>query len=158
MHLLTLLQARGLELAAAVALGALIGPSQVAARVVELTFGRFYHPLWTMLAAVSLVAVGIFLLWVDYPIIAAALIVYGAGNGIMSITRGSVPLVLFGSSRFPILMGRLALPSLLAMAAAPTIGAVLIDAGGAPLTFAVLLLLSAVNVVLTAILVMWFRR
>ncbi len=158
MHLLTLLQARGLELAAAVALGALIGPSQVAARVVELTFGRFYHPLWTMLAAVSLVAVGIFLLWVDYPIIAAALIVYGAGNGIMSITRGSVPLVLFGSSRFPILMGRLALPSLLAMAAAPTIGALLIDAGGAPLTFATLLLLSALNVVLAAILVMWFRR
>ena len=63
-----------------------------------------------------------------------------------------------GSSRFPILMVRLALPSLLAMAAAPTIGAVLIDADGAPLTFATLLLLSALNVVLAAILVMWFRR
>ena len=157
-HLLTLLQAHGRELAAAVALGALVGPSQVAARVVELTFGRFYHPLWTMLAGVSLVTIGIFLLWMDLPVIAAALITYGAGNGIISITRGSVPLVLFGANRFAVIMGRLALPSLLAMAAAPTIGTLLIENGGAALTFIVLTLMSALNVALTLILIIGFRR
>jgi hypothetical protein len=44
-HLLTFLQVRGLELAAAVALGALVGPSQVRAQIVEMAFGRHYHPI-----------------------------------------------------------------------------------------------------------------
>lgn len=62
MHLLTLLQARGYDLAASVALGALVGPSQVAARVVELVLGRHYHPVWTMLAGALLVALAMLLL------------------------------------------------------------------------------------------------
>jgi predicted MFS family arabinose efflux permease len=156
-HLLTLLQARGLELPTAVALGALVGPSQVTARVVELYFGRHHHPVWTMLAGVLLLAIGILLLWVDFPIIAAALIAYGAGNGISSIVRGTVPLILFGSKRFAILMGQLGLPILLAMAAAPTLGALLIEVGGAGLTFAILTALSIFNVALVVVLARWCR-
>ena len=94
----------------------------------------------------------------DVPVIAAALITYGAGNGIISITRGSVPLVLFGSDRFARTMGRLALPSLLAMAAAPTIGTLLIEKGGASLTFLVLTSASALNVALALVLIVGFRR
>ena len=156
-HLLILLQARGLELATAVALGAMVGPSQVTARVVELYFGRHHHPVWTMLAGVLLLAIGILLLWVDFPIIAAALIAYGAGNGISSIVRGTVPLILFGSKRFAVLMGKLGLPILFAMAAAPTLGAFLIEAGGAGLTFAVLTALSIFNVALAVVLARWCR-
>jgi hypothetical protein len=58
-HLLTFLQGRGLELAGAVALGALVGPSQVGARIVEMAFGRHYHPIWTMVASVTLAALGL---------------------------------------------------------------------------------------------------
>jgi MFS family permease len=47
-HLIQLLQAQGTTLAAAVALGMLIGPSAVGARLVEMTAGRHYHPIWTM--------------------------------------------------------------------------------------------------------------
>src|SRR5688572_8467440 len=46
-HLLTILQTGGLSLAAAVALGAMVGPAQVGARVVEMVFGTYYHPIWT---------------------------------------------------------------------------------------------------------------
>ncbi len=154
-HLLTLLQSRGLGLAVAVALGALIGPSQVAARVIEITFGRHYHPVWTMLTGVAFVAIGIFLLWIDFPLIAVALIAYGAGNGISSIVRGTVPLVLFGSANYAVMMGRLGLPILLAMAAAPTLGALLIEAGGANLTFGTLTAASLLNVALALILAWW---
>ena len=55
-HLLTILQGKGLALAAAVSLGALVGPSQVAARTIEMFIARFHHPIWTKLAATSLVA------------------------------------------------------------------------------------------------------
>lgn len=151
-HLVTLLQTRGIELAAAVALGALIGPSQVSARVIEMTVGRRFHPLWTMLIGVVLVALGILLLWSGLPLIAAALIAYGAGNGISSIVRGTVPLVLFGPSRYAVLMGKLGLPILIGMAAAPTLGALLIDAGGARLAYGTLGVISLLNVVLSVVL------
>ncbi|UGV25993.1 MFS transporter [Rhodopseudomonas boonkerdii] len=154
-HLLILLQMRGIDLAAAVGLGALIGPSQVAARVVEMAFGRRLHPLWTMLAGVVLVASGIALLATGFPFMAVALIAYGAGNGISSIVRGAVPLVLFGPGRYAILMGRLGLPILIGMATAPTAGALLLDIGGPSLAFSVLALLSTANVLIAGYLT-WF--
>ena len=126
-HLLTFLQVRGLELAGAVALGALVGPSQVGARVIEMAFGRRYHPIWTMVASVSLVATGVILLAAGFPILALALALYGAGNGIGSIAKGTLPLALFGSFGYASLMGKLAMPSLLAQALSPSIGAVLIE-------------------------------
>jgi MFS family permease len=66
-HLLPLLQARGLELSAAVGLGAIVGPSQVGARIVEMLAGRRYHPIWTMVASAVLVAIGTELLYADFP-------------------------------------------------------------------------------------------
>lgn len=155
MHLLTLLQERGYDMAAAVALGAIVGPSQVAARVGELAVGRRYHPVWTMLAGAVLVALGMLLLLLGWKITALALIAYGAGNGISSIVRGTVPLVLFGPSRYAVLMGRLGLPILLAMAVAPTVGAFLLQIGGASLTFKALFFAAIVNVSVVLALIYW---
>jgi predicted MFS family arabinose efflux permease len=152
-HLLSLLQAGGLELAAAVALGALVGPSQVAARILEMSFGHGHHPVWAMLAGTVLLAIGMALLWTGWPLPALALVAYGMGNGISSIVRGTVPLVLFGPARYPELMGKLGLPILLAMALAPAAGAPLIEYGGAALTFATLTLIAIANVGLALILV-----
>ena len=115
-------------------------------------------PLCIAHGGVSLVTIGVLLLWMDVPVIAAPLITYGAGKGIISITSGSVPLVLFGTDRFAINMSQLALPSLLAMAAAPTIGTLLIEKGGASVTFLVLTLASALNVMLALVLIVRFRR
>ena len=72
-HLLTVLQANGFALAAAVGLGALVGPSQVAARAVEMVVARFHHPIWTKVASTSLVATGLAALWLGAPIIPVAL-------------------------------------------------------------------------------------
>ena len=144
-HLLTILQLRGLELAAAVGLGALIGPSQVGARAIEMALGRYYHPTWTLLASVTLMAIGITLLAADFPFIALALVIYGAGLGIESIARGTVPLALFGPAQYATLMGRLALPSLVAQAAAPFVGALIVERGGPNATLATLAIMAAAN-------------
>src|SRR5262252_5432296 len=42
-----------------------------------------------------------------FPVVAPALALYGAGNGIGAVARGTVPLALFGAERYPVLMGRL---------------------------------------------------
>lgn len=155
-HILTLLQARGVPLASAVTFGALIGPAQVAARVVEMAFKGRHHPLWTLTAAMILVAVGIVMLALDLPLVALALILYGAGNGIYSIARGTVPLALFGAERYAPLLGRLARPGLVAQALAPPLGAYVLAQGGADATFALLAGMALLNVVLVAAL--WRAR
>lgn len=157
-HLLTVLQARDLPLATAVALGALVGPSQVGARIVEMAIGRHFHPVWTMVLSTVLVAVGIAMLLAGFPILSLALVLYGAGVGIRSIARGTVPLALFGAAGYAVLMGKLGLPSMLASALAPGAAAVLLDVAGANALLAVLLGLALVNVGLSLSVVPYSRR
>ncbi len=151
-HLLTVLQLRGIDLAVAVGLGTLIGPSQVGARVVEMVVGRHHHPMWAMLASVLLLSVGTGLLLTGLPVTALALILYGAGNGVHTIARGALPLVLFNPRYYASIMGRLATPSLIVQAAAPSIGALLLDHGGASAMLGVLFAAALTAVVLVLFL------
>ncbi len=146
------LQARGVDYAVAVSLGTMFGPAQVGARVVERLFGNRYHPIWTMVASCSLMAIGLILLLGNVPLLVLTILIYGGGYGISWIGRGTLPLALFGPERFPRLMGKLAFPSLILQAVAPSAGAWLIEARGADVTIAVLTVLALINVVLIGIL------
>jgi MFS family permease len=157
-HVLTILRARDITLAAAVALGAIVGPSQVGARAIEMAISRFHHPIWTKFASVVFVAVGVGLLWIGFPIVAAALVFYGAGIGIESIARGTLPLAVFGEDRYPSIMGRIAMPSLIMQAASPSLGALLIDGFGADGVLAALFAVALLNVLFVAILLVLLRR
>lgn len=159
-HLLIFMQARGVDFAAAVTLGTLFGPSQVGARMIVSLFGNRYHAIWTLIAACVLMAVGLLLLMTGVNLLAVLVIViliYGGGYGISWIARGTVPLALFGPVRFPPLMGKLAFPSLIVQALAPSAGALLIEASGSNATIAVLTAFALINVVLIAAL-WWICR
>ena len=152
-QLLSLLQTRGLTLAAAVGLGALIGPSQVGARVLEAALGRGRHPIWSLVASAVLVAIGLGMLVAEPGAIAVGLILYGAGSGVRSIAQGTVPLALFGREGYAVLMGRLAFPKLVAQAASPSLGALMLGAFGADMTILILCVVAVVNVGLALALV-----
>jgi hypothetical protein len=156
-HLLIFLQARGVDFAVAVSLGTLFGPSQVGARVVERLFGSHYHPIWTMIACCTLMAAALLLLFGAVPALILVILLYGAGYGISWVGRGTLPLALFGPARFPRLMGKLAFPSLIVQALAPSAGALLIEAKGINATIGALTLLALINVVLIGIL-WWLCR
>jgi hypothetical protein len=83
-----------------------------------------------MVASVTLVAGGVILLAAGFPVLALALGLYGAGNGIGSIAKGTLPLALFGPFGYASLMGKLAMPSLIAQALSPSVGAILIESSG----------------------------
>lgn len=151
-HLLTLLQARGISLVEAVTLGAFIGPAQVGARLLEMLGRGRHHPMWTLSAAVVLCAGGLIVLAAGLPIIGLALILYGAGNGIFSIARGALPLSLFGPGQYAPIMGRLARPGLIAQAAAPMIGAILISRLGYDALLHVIAALATLNVLIAGML------
>jgi predicted MFS family arabinose efflux permease len=146
------LQARGVDYAVAVSLGTLFGPAQVGARVVERLFGNRYHPIWTMIASCSLMAIGLIMLSASFPALLLIILLYGAGYGISWIGRGTLPLALFGPLRFPRLMGKLAFPSLIVQALAPSAGALLIEASGPNATIGLLTVLALINVMLIGVL------
>lgn len=156
-HFLLFLQARGVDYAVAVSLGTLFGPAQVGARVVERLFGARYHPIWTMIGSCTLMAVGLLMLFGGFPALVLTILIYGAGYGVSWIGRGTLPLALFGPVRFPQLMGKLAFPSLIVQALAPSAGALLIEANGVEPTIAILTGLALINVMLIGVL-WWLCR
>ena len=144
-HLVTILQSRGLSLGAAVALGALVGPAQVGARLIEMAAGGRHHPIWTMIVAAVLIAAGLAALWSGAILTASALMAFGAGNGLWSIARGTLPLTVFGPKSYVVLMGKLATPSLIAQALAPAVGALVLQTYGSEAVLGVLAVLATVN-------------
>jgi hypothetical protein len=156
-HMLIFLQANGVDFAVAVGLGTLFGPAQVGARVVERLFGDRYHPIWTMIGSCALMAIGLLLLFSGFPLLVLVIVLYGAGYGVSWIGRGTLPLALFGPLRFPRLMGKLAFPSLIVQALAPSAGALMIEASGAHATIGALTAVALLNVVLIGAL-WWLCR
>lgn len=119
-HVLLLLQGIGLTAAVAVGIAAMIGPSQVAGRVLEWVFARHIDPLTGSWMGAALLPLGVVGLLAGGPAIGFA-IAYGMSNGILTISRGTLPMHLFGAHGYATRLGKLALPPLLAQAIAPTL-------------------------------------
>lgn len=149
-HLLSLLQDLGLETAMAVALGSLMGICQVAGRLIEVVLARRLHPVWEGIAASVLVFVGFVLLMSGGSmLVGVALAVYGLGNGIRTIVKGTLPLVLFGAEGYATLIGRLGMPTLIAQAVGPALGALVLSHYGVRPTLAMLTVIAFTNLVLS---------
>ena len=154
-HLLLILEAKGLAVAVAVSIGTLFGPAQVGARVIEGLFGARYHPIWTMITSCAAMMLGLAVMTTvaDVAVLTTAMIIYAAGYGIMWIARGTLPLALFGAERYPILMGRLAFPSLIVQALAPFAAALIVERYGITTMVAGLSVIAAINVI--SVVVLW---
>lgn len=121
-HLPGLLQAAGASTATAIAAGALIGPAQVAGRVLEFGFLRRFHPLVsTRVAAAAHPVAAIALVSFGGPAAYVFALLHGAGNGILTIAKGTLPLALFGAAGYGQRVGWLGVPARILQAAAPLI-------------------------------------
>ena len=130
-HLPRLLELAGATLAAAVAAGALVGPAQVAARLLEFGLLRRVHPLYSaILAALAHPLAALALLFMGAPAALFALL-HGAGNGILTIAKGTLPLVLFGPQGYGHRQGLLTVPARMAQAVAPYVFGICLDRWGA---------------------------
>jgi hypothetical protein len=131
-HLPGLLQAAGATLAVAVLAGALIGPAQVAARLVEFGLLRRVSPLVSARLAALTHPAGAALLLALGP--AGALpfaVLHGAGNGLLTIVRGTLPLAVFGAGGYGARQGWIALPGRLLGALSPWLFGVALERYGA---------------------------
>lgn len=131
-HLPRLLQASGASLQAAVAIAALVGPAQVVARLLEFGLLRRMHPLLSAQLAAAAHPVGAAILMVvGSPAAAVFTVLHGAGNGILTIAKGTLPLVLFGPAGYGERQGLLMVPARVAQAFAPLLFGLLLDGVGA---------------------------
>lgn len=130
-HLPRLLEAAGATTAVAVAAGALIGPAQVAARILEYTLLQRFHPLVSSRLATLTHPIGAaVLLWLGAPGAYAFAFLHGAGNGVLTIAKGTLPLALFGPVGYGLTQGLISGPSRMLQAAAPLIFGFALDRYG----------------------------
>ncbi len=130
-HLPHVLILAGMSLAGAVTAAALVGPAQVAARMLEFGLLRRVHPLLSARLASTAHPLGALLLMVvGAPAGLAFTILHGAGNGILTIAKGTLPLVLFGPQGYGARQGWLMVPARIAQAAAPLVFGLVLDHAG----------------------------
>ncbi|HTC11963.1 MAG TPA: MFS transporter [Acetobacteraceae bacterium] len=130
-HLPRLLEAMGSPVAAAVAAAALVGPAQVAARLVEFSVLRRASAMLSARLAVGLHPIGaVILAVVGAPAAIPFVLLHGAGNGMLTIARGTLPLALFGAEAYGLRVGLLAAPARILQGAAPLVFGLVLDRGG----------------------------
>jgi predicted MFS family arabinose efflux permease len=130
-HLPRIMEAAGATTAQAVFAGAMIGPAQVAARIFEANFLSRFHPLVsTKLACVTNPIGAVILGLAGGGAASVFALFYGAGNGILTIARGTLPLAIFGPQNYGYRLGIIGAPARMAQAAAPLLFSLLIDTMG----------------------------
>ena len=123
-HLPGLLVAMGATSVIAVGAAALLGPAQVVARIVEILAARRYrlHPLVPARVATALHPLAGLVLALFGGAAAPAMaysLLHGAGNGLITIVRGTLPLALFGQAGYGERQGTIAVLARAMQAAAP---------------------------------------
>jgi MFS family permease len=119
---LAMLERGGLSAATVVTIGAMFGPAQVASRLTDFWLAGHTHPLWIARGAVALMAFAFAMLaltGISFPVAALFAIAFGAANGVMTIARGALPLMMFGAVGYGRVIGRIARPALFVQALAP---------------------------------------
>src|SRR5277367_3338567 len=130
-HLPRLLEIAGASATAAITAAALVGPAQVGARLVEFGALKRTHPLISGRLAAALHPIGaIALMAIGPPAITAFAILHGAGNGLLTIAKGTLPLAIFGPVGYGLRNGVLGAPARAAQAGAPLIFGLLLDRMG----------------------------
>ena len=111
-HLPRLLEALGATPAAAVAAGALVGPAQVGARLIEFSILRRASPMISARLATGLHPIAAVLLaLIGAPAAIPFVLLHGGGNGLLTIARGTLPLAMFGAAGYGLRTGILAAPA-----------------------------------------------
>jgi len=119
-HLPELLLSSGATMAAAVSIAALVGPAQVAGRLIEFTFLKRAHPLLSARLAGLAHPLGALCLGLFGTSAAVAFaVLHGLGNGILTIAIGTLPLLIFGTKGYGQRQGFLMVPARVVQAGAP---------------------------------------
>lgn len=127
-NILSMFEGLGLAIGASAMVASLIGPSQIVGRLIEMYLGSKFDPIHSSIFWAAVLPLAIFILiFVGISAAPFFAIAYGMSNGVLTITMGILPMILFGSKGYAKLLGKIALPVLIAQAATPLLFAPLIE-------------------------------
>ncbi|MBB3644067.1 hypothetical protein FHX14_000226 [Rhizobium sp. BK619] len=158
-HMVPLLSGLGLGTTAAL-VGTLFGPSQVASRLINMMFGKNLAALHLALFAALLIPGGMLILLLLAPSVPGAMIfamIFGMGNGLLSIVTGTLPLHLFGSDGYGKRQGQMMAARLILSAIAPFVLALAMAQIGIPASLAICATLSCLAIVMFGLILVMQR-
>jgi MFS family permease len=126
---------------------------QVAGRVAEVALARRFSMQQVGVAAAAFLPLSLLLFAtadLHTTMFVLFAVLYGTGNGVMTIVRGAIPAALYGRDHYGAVNGALAAPALVAKAAGPLVAALMFTATGN--YNAVLVLLIATGALAAALL------
>lgn len=160
-HLIPLIQDFGHAASLAVLLATLIGPTQVAGRVLERAWAHRVTPRSVgklTFAGLPAAILALALFGTEAWAVSLFCVLYGLGNGVLTILRGTLPQTLFGRDHFGAISGAMAGPALLSKAAGPVLAALVLRAHADPRVLLWGLLALAVGALLLYLLAMRVTR
>ena len=160
-QLVSMLEAAGLATAAAVWVASMKGAAQFGGRVVEIAFARNLRAITVARIAIGVLPPSLLLLLIgtgSLPLVAAFTLLMGASQGVITIVRGAVPLVLFGARGYGAVLGVIATPVLVVNAASPTLFAWIVDRWGWGTARGVLLVSAVASWLAMELMSRWYER
>ncbi len=159
LQLVPLLEASGLAAATAVWIASLKGVAQFGGRLVEIFFGRNLKAMTVARIALGALPVSLLLLVFstgNFAAILAFTLLMGASQGVITIVRGAVPLALFGTAGYGVVLGLIATPVLIVNAASPVVFAAMIDTVGWQVAETALLVCATAAWLAMELMARWF--
>ena len=161
-HLIRVVQAFGHAVELALWLATLIGPMQVAGRLIERTWASGVPPAvigaYTF-AALPAALLSMALFGESANAVGFFCILYGLSNGVLTILRGTLPAAMFGRKHYGAISGALAAPALLSKASGPLVLAMALDSAEVQQVLLFLLAMSVVSFSLFSLAVRrWVSR
>ncbi|UGX87705.1 arsenite efflux MFS transporter ArsK [Phyllobacterium meliloti] len=140
-HLVPVLAAVGVG-TSAVLVGAIFGPSQFAARLVNMVFGNKLSAMSIAVLSTALIPLSFMMLIAPEPmplVVGAVLfaMLFGMGSGLNSIVQGTLPLALFGHQGYGEILGKITSARLIVSSSAPFIFAFIMEKLGPTLALSV---------------------
>jgi MFS family permease len=145
-HWVSALGALGISASMAVAAGSLMGPAQVAVRLLEIVTAHRIHPLHTACLASAFLLAALACLMLTGTNAFLFAILFGLSQGLTSIIRGVVPLALFGKAGYGSRLGKITAIRVIVTAAAPLAFAAAMDLAGIDVTLMLAATLTALSI------------
>lgn len=150
-HLIDILLSKEMNLATAVGIASLLGPSQVGVRILDLILPKKTAVKTAFISTVFILA-GLILFMVNPKIAFVGVVVFGLGNGMRSILKGTLPLAIFEQKDYAFIMGKLAGLPLIAQAMTPFMGGFVMHKLNSFAYLSILAVLACINVVVVLII------
>ena len=157
LHLIDILVSYHITMVEAVSIGALLGPSQVGIRFLDMILPK-KTPIKAAIISATTILLGLLFLSFGAKIAFLGVVLFGLGNGLRSILRGTLPLWIYGQDSYATIIGKLARLPLIAQALTPIVSGYVVAYFGLNAFLNVLCTLAFISIIPMVLIYLKYAR